>query len=322
MIIAQKDDPSLSHVIKFASPVPLSKTRWARKLLQMGSGPTALIADYRSIYGFGSVSDISGPALRVDFLDQQQWDFRRGNQVLLRTRFGEPRLPEEAIGEARFMDNFRRLFPEAGEQSAARFHKVLEILLQQPRGSMLVVAEDAASEAARLEHQGTRIEPAVLSRPLLEQACRIDGTIIADPKGLCYAIGVILDGAANYECSPARGARYNSAVRYVDASQAKRLAFVISEDRTLDIIPLLRPRVSARHLSVMVDSLEKATTDNFHVHRSALDEHRFYLNADQCRRVNSALERLNKLVVEEGAIVWMSPEFVPDPGMNDAFLAP
>jgi hypothetical protein len=58
-------------------------------------------------------------------------------------------------------------------------------MLEQPRGSMLVVAEDAAAEADRLDLQGTRIEPTRLTADLIEKATRIDGTILADPDGLC-----------------------------------------------------------------------------------------------------------------------------------------
>jgi hypothetical protein len=288
----------------------------------MGSGETPLIAGYSAIFGVGQVSDVSAPPFRIDFLDQQQWDFRRGDQILLRTRFGEPSLPQEPIGEARFLDNFKRIFPEAGEQAASRFRIVLDLLLKQPRGSMLVVAEDAASEARRLGHQGTLIEPVPLTGQLLDKATRIDGTILADPHGTCHAIGVILDGEANSSCTPSRGARYNSALRYVDAKSAKRLAFVISEDRTLDIIPMLRPRVSAQALENLVRCLESATTDDYYEPRNELDRLRFYLNEDQCRRANASLVKLDQETLEEGCIVISIREFCPDPEMSDAYLMP
>lgn len=64
---------------------------------------------------------------------------------------------------------------------------------------------------------------------------RIDGAVLACPNGVCHAIGVILDGQADPGCTPARGSRYNSALRYVVGKP--RLAVVVSEDRTVDVIP-------------------------------------------------------------------------------------
>ncbi|MBL1822865.1 hypothetical protein ELE64_33570, partial [Klebsiella pneumoniae] len=68
----------------------------------------------------------------------------------------------------------------------------------------------------------------------------IDGTILLDPAGLCHAIGIILDGEATDECTPSRGSRYNSGVRYVQTSGTRRLAIVVSDDRTVDIIPQIK----------------------------------------------------------------------------------
>lgn len=322
MVLAAADDPNVSYIVKLAQRVPLRETRWVRKLLQMGSGDLALIFDSQHIHGLGRIADISTPTYSVDFYDQQQWDFRRGDTVLLRTRFGEPRLAEAPVSEARFLDNFVRLFPDAGDDAAARMRTILDILLDQPHGSMLVIAADAAAESERLVNQGSQIEPTLLSRDLLARASRIDGTILADPSGVCHAIGVILDGPANDACTPSRGARYNSAVRYVDQSDTKRLAFVISEDRTLDIIPMLRPRVSRRALEEMVTSIENATIDNYRAPRRRLTEHRFYLNQDQCDRINRTVEVLNEAALKEGQIVWREAEFEPNPTMSDEYLLP
>ena len=322
MILAKAEDPKLDYVVKLAEPVRLRDTRWARKLLQMGSDDMALITGFQSIYGFGRVAEEDTLSYSVEFFDQQQWDFRHGNRILLRTQFGEPRLPQDSISESRFLDNFNRIFRSAGDEAAARYRGILELLVEQPRGCMLVVAEDAAIEAERLEHQGTRIEATPLTPDLIDRASRIDGTILADPQGVCHAIGVILDGAANDRCTPSRGARYNSAIRYVDTSAARRLAFVISEDGTLDIIPLLRARVSTTELEAMIAALEAASLDTHYAPRNYLVDRRFYLNHDQCTRVNAALEHFDALLLEDGRIRLVIDKFEPDPTMNDDYLAP
>jgi hypothetical protein len=318
--LAAVDDPNVEYVMRLAAPVPMSQTRWARKLLQMSSEATALVVEYDSILGLGKVSDVSAPPFSIDFLDHHQWEFRRGEQVLLRSSFGEVRLPQEPIGTERFIDNMRRIFPRIGEEAIARYRIVLDLLAQLRHGSSLVIAADAASEAQRLERQGTLIVPTPLTRQLLERATSIDGTILADPKGVCHAVGVILDGEASEESTPARGARYNSAVRYVGAGPGERMAFVISEDRTLDVIPLLRPRVSRAEIEAAVASISTATLEDYHEARTFLEKHRFYLHAAQCAVVNEALDRIENSQTEVGQIVFTTKRFEPHAAMNDGYL--
>lgn len=238
----------------------------------------------------------------------------------MRCRFGEARLPQEPIGRERFVDNMRRIFGRIEEPSIDRFLKVLDLLTQLPRGSSIIIAADATAEAQRLAQQGTVINPVPLSKGLLERATAIDGSILADPQGVCHAIGVILDGQAVEDSTPSRGARYNSAVRYVAAGSQPRMAFVISADRTLDVVPLLRPRVDRHELEAAVQAISTATLDNYHKPRSFLDDHRFYVDEEQCRTVNEALERIENEPKEVGRIVIITRRFEPNPAMNSSYL--
>jgi hypothetical protein len=65
--------------------------------------------------------------------------------------------------------------------------------------------------------------------------------LLVDTEGKCHAVGTILDGVAEIGRGDAgRGARYNSAVKYVDtqAMQKRRcLAVVVSEDGMVDVVP-------------------------------------------------------------------------------------
>jgi hypothetical protein len=66
----------------------------------------------------------------------------------------------------------------------------------------------------------------------------IEGAILIEPDATCHAIGVILDGFASANGNPARGARYNSAVRHKEYSQQRQcscLVLVRSEDGTVDL---------------------------------------------------------------------------------------
>jgi hypothetical protein len=185
---------------------------------------------------------------------------------------------------------------------------------------MIVFAEDAASEAGRLSRQGTPIAPTILTEELLQSVSGIDGTILVDPSGYCHAIGVILDGDASEECMPSRGSRYNSGVRYVASEGTKRLAVIVSDDRTIDVIPALRRLVSRTLIERHVATLESATLDNYHDSRNWLDKHRFYINSGQCERINAVLSRLDSLPKEAGRLYLQTERFEAHPEMEESYL--
>jgi len=199
------------------SRVPFSEPRWARKILQTATSEIALIASCESILGLGRLkTDRKHRTLGVfciNFLDHYSWEFLCGDQVLMYSRFREPRLPQEPISDLQFLSNYRRLFPEALEEGCRRLWDLFQAAATQRHGSMIVVAVDAESESERLAQQGTRVGPVVLSAELMRRVSGIDGTVIVDPEGVCHAVGVILDGTAVSECTPSRGSRFNSALR-------------------------------------------------------------------------------------------------------------
>ncbi len=320
VVFATANDQDLSFMLKFDRPTTLTQTRWARKLLQMSSSQVSLVADYNNIIGLGEYSDASTRAFAVDFQGHGHWDFRRGKQVLLRCSHGDVRLPQETIGKERFNDNMRRIFETIEDVAIERFRSVLDVLVNLRRGSSLVIASDAVSEAKRLEHQGTVITPTPLNAALIERATLIDGTVLVDQEGICHAIGVILDGPASIECTPSRGSRYNSVVRYVEAASVPRIAFVISEDRTLDIVPLLRPTIERRKIEQAVSDIAVATNSNYYKLRAFLNQNRFYLNKEQCQIVNAALHRMEKASSEQGNLTIITERFEQNPEFNDSYL--
>ncbi|MEG3146528.1 diadenylate cyclase [Sphingomonas sp. RT2P30] len=319
LVIAKIDDPRIEYVTLFAEPVSLRQTRWIRKLLEMSTRETPLIASYEHAFGLGHVGGGS-PIFHVDFVDQHEWLFRRGDTTMLHCRFGKPALPRDAIDRERFADTLLRLFPEMTDE-ALKIHQTAVIEMNsQPHGSMIIIGRDAKTEAERLAGQGTRIAPTPLTPTLLNRASRIDGTILVTPDGVCHAIGVILDGEANALCTPSRGARYNSGVRYVAAGAAPRVAIIMSEDRTLDVIPLLRPRIQSSVIEEAVEALEASTLDDFHKPRNRLADLEFYLNQGQCDRINAVFDRLDSIPLEENELRYIGPRFSPNAAMNDTYL--
>lgn len=324
LVLVDPENEVVEFLAKFAEPVPFREPRWVRKVLQMATTGVGIIANSQYIFGLGQLTESHNPseqdAFTVAFIDHYHWELRCGDLVLLRSHYAVPRLPQEPFDKAAFLANYARLFPLSSQEDGLHLWSLLLAQIRQEHGSMIVVTEDAASEARRLSKQGTNISPVRLSEALLRSVSGIDGTILLDPRGFCHAIGVILDGGASDTCTPSRGSRYNSGVRYVQEGRYRRLAIVVSDDRTVDIIPPLRRLVSRGLLERHIATLEAATLDNYHDSRNWLDNHRFYVNAEQCERVNIAIGKLDALPREVGRIYLGTKTFEAHPEMDDSYL--
>ncbi len=325
LLLADPDSESVSMRLKFAKPVPFHEFRWSRKVLQMASPKIALIADCKNIYGLGNTvtnSDLwtEQKVFEIEFLDHYHWRLLCGEEVMLVSRYGTPSLPQEKFPRERLLDTYKRLFPKSREEDIAHFAELFETAVNQRLGSMLIVAEDAKSEADRLQGQGTKIEPTKLTPDLYRQSSGIDGSILIDPHGICYAIGVILDGSARPECAPSRGARYNSGIRYVSATNIPRLAVVVSDDHTVDVIPVLPLRIKRSDIDSAIEKLESATRHTCHPAINWLNHHRFYLNQEQCDQVNTTLKRIKSELLEAGEITMDWKLFSPHPDLDDSYF--
>ena len=324
LLLANPKHPGIEYLLRFQTPVPINDPRWTRKVLQLAGPSAALVADSERVYGLGRLLSSHDPEdqsiFAVDFLDHYNWELRSGGLVLLRSLYGEPTLPSEIIEADAFISNLARMFPASTQATRAHFWQLFNAAAHQKIGSMIVIAEDAVSEALRLEAQGTNIQPVELSIELLRQVSTIDGSILMDPQGYCHAIGVILDGLANDNCTPSRGSRFNSAVRYIRSGTVRRLAIVVSEDRTVDLFPLLRPRQSRKELDDYVRAFTAASVHDYHASMNWLDSRRFYLSAQQCADINAALARIEAFPQEVGEIRFLQSPFSADPEFDDSYL--
>ena len=265
LILANPDDGAVDFLIRFAEPIPFREHRWSRKALQMASSRTSLVADCEKIFGLGTVASDVDPCssqnvFEIEFLDHYVWRLSCGSRTLLVSKYGTPSLPQQRFPRDCLLDTFQRLFPESRKQDIDRFTALFDAAVSQDHGSMLIVASDAESEAHRLQGQGTKIEPTTLTPELYRQVSGVDGAVLVDARCVCYAIGVILDGAASSDCTPSRGARYNSGIRYIGSSSKPRLGIVVSDDETVDVIPILWPRIRRSKLEQAITRLEAATS--------------------------------------------------------------
>lgn len=324
LILASPENTSIDYILSFEVPVPFSESRWVRKVLQMASKEIALVADAERIYGLGKLNHSYDSSIQnvfiVDFIDHYHWELRCGSQILIRSRYGDPKLPQELIDEHRFKVNYSRLFPDSSPVDHDLLWTLFNAAAQLPHGCMIIVAEDATAEAIRLKQQGTAIKSTLMSVELLRRVSGIDGTIILDIHGVCYAVGVILDGSAAPECTPSRGSRYNSAIRYISAGNSQRMAIVVSDDHSVDLLPLMPPQIQKSELELNISKIEVATLDNYHMPRSWLDDHRFYLNTSQCERVNKALDRIEALPRDVGEILIITNRFTPNDNIDESYF--
>lgn len=114
---------------------------------------------------------------------------------------------------------------------------------KQHHGTMLVFHKEAKKEAERLGKCGRalELEPFYIQNEIrnLVQLASIDGALMIDFNGMCYALGAILDGNASENSKRGRGARYNSGLAYVDTQYQldnSCLVVVISEDGSIDVL--------------------------------------------------------------------------------------
>ncbi len=325
LLLSNPISGSVDMTLSFTETVPFRESRWARKTLEMASGQTSLVADSEKIFGLGQVAAGVNPwatqdVFQIEFLAHHHWRLSCGDEVLLISRYGIPSLPQERFPIVQLRDTYERLFPNARPSDVSRFMELFQVASNAVHGSTLVVAQDAEREAKRLQQQGARVIPTRLTPDLFQQVSAIDGAVLVDPSGDCHGIGLILDGAAHPECSPARGSRFNSAIRYVYSVNIPRLAVIASADRTVDVVPLLLPKINPSTIHKAIEVLKSSSKDDYHESSNWLNKNRFYLDQQQCDEINAALATIYEEPsdVGEGWIVF--EEFVPNPDFNESYL--
>lgn len=240
LLLVQRGHPNIEEVFALTCPTELSDYRAVRKLLEMTSQDVHLLADAEKVYALGRQVghyDASREDLfDIHFVKHYAWEFTHAGQVLLRARYGLPTLPRPRLNRTSFKRDLKRTFDVHRADKVAHLWDVVLEASKQPKGTLLVITTEALAEADRLKLQCTLIEPVPLTPLITQLITSIDGAVLLDPEGYCYSIGVILDGKASGNGNGTRGARYNSAVRYVESSPYPCLVVVVSEDGMVDVL--------------------------------------------------------------------------------------
>ncbi|PJJ54741.1 DNA integrity scanning protein DisA nucleotide-binding domain protein [Hymenobacter chitinivorans] len=240
LLLARRRHPNLEEVFALTCPTPLTDYRAVRKLLEMTTADVSLLADGENVYALGRLVgtyDASREDLfMINFVTHYAWEFQHDGKVLMRSHYGQPSLPRPRLNRLQFRKDLRRIFDLTAPEKVERLWDVVVEASRQKHGTLVVVTTEALAEADRLKLQCTLIEPVPLTPLITRLVTAIDGAVLVDPDAYCYSIGVILDGKASGHGTSTRGARYNSAIRYVESSPYPCMAIVVSEDGLVDVI--------------------------------------------------------------------------------------
>lgn len=235
--------------LQLVRPIPLSQARWARKFLEISSPDFCAVSDGRSMLGIARPNSSS---LAVHFTGHHRWKLTCHGKPLMVASLGVPTLPKRELDLNQVDDVLTRLFATA-DLDAKEIRRLATLLESSEHGTTLIIASDAPERAAKLAAAANVVVPQRLSNEAFLGAARIDGATLVDPRGICHAIGVILDGEASPNESPARGARFNSALRHSQTGDL--LALVRSEDGGIDLLPRLRRQIKRSQLNSLVQQL-------------------------------------------------------------------
>ena len=328
MIITAKSHPNVNVILSLHKPIYIRDYRAVRKILEIASDKYYMLSDADYIYGLaelaGNYNSSDENLFIINFNCHYHWELSHNGNSMMDVIYGQPSLPYPPIDVIKFNDSIKRIF------NLEEVHKNLCLLAEeatrQKHGAMLIITNGAKEEAERLSRQSTEIAPIPMTVELYKMVSGIDGGVLIDPDGICYAIGVILDGIATPNGDPSRGSRYNSAVRYVEATDYNCFIVSASEDGMVNFVPDLRPQIKRSEIIIYLQDL-KALLDEQKVHpkefnqiMSWFNEHSFYLPQEICLEINDLRKAIEPNLDTNLWIVYN--DFSSKPEMNDSFFLP
>jgi hypothetical protein len=331
IIVCRQNHPNLDIYLKLITPVQLSEYRKVRKLLEIASRDLALYSDGFEILGLGRTKGEYDTdredLLMINFNGHYKWEMFHGDHQMLIVEHTNPSLPKLKIHKEVFDDLLKRMFNQIPNENLERLWKIVDIATMQKHGALLIISNEAEKESKRLENQSTRIEPTMLNESLIRNVTSIDGAVLLDSMGVCHSIGVILDGVATEKGRSDRGARYNSAIRYVENNKMKCVAVIISEDGMVDLYPILLPQIRHSEIEKHLDELriihgeELLDDDRYWSVMRWLTQHEFYLSQEQCDEINELKLACNKKERKDPhAAFFFWDDLAPKAGMDNSYF--
>lgn len=331
MIICKEDHPNLDIALKLTTPIGLGEFRKVRKLLEIASENLFLYSNGNEILGIakqkGTYDAKNEDLLIVNFRGSHKWELIHDNNIMMIVEYTNPNIPKFKINKEIFDDLLQRIFQGISENDMNQLLEIVNIAIDQKHGTLLIISEDAKIESKRLENQSTNILPSMLNKDLIKNVTSIDGAVLLDRHGVCHSIGVILDGVATNKGTSARGARYNSAIRYVEINKKKCVAVIISEDGMVDLYPNLNPQILKSSIEQKIIKLRREVeleTVDYNKYRPLMNwfnDHKFYLSQEQCDTINNLKREFDsKLKMEPNAIYLVYHDLSSNPEMDNSYF--
>lgn len=333
LVIASDGHPNLEVIIRFRQPIPLNDTRGLRKILHMSAHGLSALIGGSTIYGLGQVvgryDQHREDLFTILFTGYHTWELMHAGRTLMRVRNGRPYLSTRVLDMTRFMGLTRRLFHNVPTTDFEHLKRLALAFTQQRHGTILVISDHAQAEAVRLTMQSTPIRPLLLTPDLVETVIAVDGAILIDPSGTCFAFGVILDGLASEQGRSSRGSRYNSTLHYVQTAHTmghRCMAMVISEDGPIDIFPDLPLQIKRRYVYERLAAFKTLANSSLVRRREFnrcmdwFQQHRFFLWDEICAEINAIRQRIEpKLEATRIVINW--PDLTPNAELDDSYFS-
>lgn len=281
--------------VKFTKPMVFSarEARTIRKYVELSSENLRIKAestkgfiigeiipedDYWTFVGLGQKEDNT---TTVRFEGKASWRLMLENEYILYDGFSYSlkRIKEEVPDYALITEAFYRgkeyVASSYDEEAVKTICDIVKLARLQEHGTMAIFSPKAKEEATRLCDCGRGIlidsidfkkmisENYYKAKETLFNLTKIDGAVFFDEKGVCYAIGIIVDGRACKFSNAGRGARYNSGLTYVNDCNEREISCycaVVSEDGTVDIFANYGKSLEKKIKNEYMKSAKKSTT--------------------------------------------------------------
>lgn len=205
-----------------------------RKMLELTNNKLAIIVKNNNVVGLGYSSVYQ---FKLIIKGDSKWELYDNNSVILIYNDAFVRLNNDSNNFTKKIQHYFHL----NLTNAETINSIIAEYTNCKHGTVLIITDEAEYEAARLSN----LNRAILIRPV--NLCKkyvtlsdIDGALIMDCYGNCFAIGAILDGETQIVGNMSRGARYNSSINYIANKNNKRyMAAIISEDGDINVVDTL-----------------------------------------------------------------------------------
>lgn len=331
LLICRENHPNIDIFLRLEHPIKLTEYRKVRKLLEVSSDNVNLYSNGDYILGLaklkGEYKAENEDLFIINFSDAHQWEMIHASSIMMEVKYTNPMLPKPRIDKYTFDDLLDRILKDVSEDDLKTLWNIVNVSTEQKHGTLIIIHNDAKVESERLQNQSIAIKPTGLNSDIIRSITSIDGAVLLDRRGICYSMGVILDGIATSKGTSARGARFNSAIRYVEMQKKKCIAIIISEDGMVDLYPQLNPRIKkseiAKRLIELREVIGQKTVD-YDKYRPLMNwfrDNEFYLSKEECNEINELKNTFkSKLKMEVGMIYIDYPDFEPNVEMDQSYF--